>query len=101
MKVVIIIPTYNEKGNIEKLITILENEIFPKIKNHSMSILVADDNSPDKTADEVKKLMAKWNNIDISDRKSTRLNSSHQIISYAVFCLKKKKNNTTLPHTLL
>src|SRR5258708_17849236 len=25
------------------------------------------------------------------DRKSTRLNSSHQIISYAVFCLKKKK----------
>src|SRR5258708_30975342 len=29
------------------------------------------------------------------DRKSTRLNSSHQIISYAVFCLKKKKANTT------
>src|SRR5258708_28495611 len=26
------------------------------------------------------------------DRKSTRLNSSHQIISHAVFCLKKKKN---------
>src|SRR5216684_6892714 len=29
------------------------------------------------------------------DRKSTRLNSSHGYISYAVFCLKKKKNNTT------
>src|SRR5258708_32039580 len=29
--------------------------------------------------------------IDGADRKSTRLNSSHQIISYAVFCLKKKK----------
>src|SRR5258708_21363513 len=28
------------------------------------------------------------------DRKSTRLNSSHQIISYAVFCLKKKKKKT-------
>src|SRR5258708_30112686 len=27
------------------------------------------------------------------DRKSTRLNSSHQIISYAVFCLKKKKHD--------
>src|SRR5438034_4389348 len=26
------------------------------------------------------------------DRKSTRLNSSHTVISYAVFCLKKKKN---------
>src|SRR5258708_13709459 len=32
-----------------------------------------------------------------SDRKSTRLNSSHQIISYAVFCLKKKKIHNTLP----
>src|SRR5438552_11656941 len=30
------------------------------------------------------------------DRKSTRLNSSHQIISYAVFCLKKKKINQIL-----
>src|SRR2546427_7407213 len=29
------------------------------------------------------------------DRKSTRLNSSHSQISYAVFCLKKKKNNET------
>src|SRR5207244_12871042 len=29
----------------------------------------------------------------LADRKSTRLNSSHQIISYAVFCLKKKKNS--------
>src|SRR2546427_1007508 len=29
-----------------------------------------------------------------SDRKSTRLNSSHSQISYAVFCLKKKKKNT-------
>src|SRR5258708_25693029 len=28
------------------------------------------------------------------DRKSTRLNSSHQIISYAVFCLKKKKTSS-------
>src|SRR2546430_13579524 len=35
------------------------------------------------------------------DRKSTRLNSSHSQISYAVFCLKKKKNNKTiLNHTI-
>src|SRR5690554_7379133 len=32
------------------------------------------------------------------DRKSTRLNSSHVRISYAVFCLKKKKNNKALTH---
>src|SRR2546421_4676910 len=31
---------------------------------------------------------------DPGDRKSTRLNSSHDQISYAVFCLKKKKKNT-------
>src|SRR5258707_6000908 len=31
----------------------------------------------------------------IEDRKSTRLNSSHANISYAVFCLKKKKNTET------
>src|SRR2546426_6706302 len=32
---------------------------------------------------------------DLTDRKSTRLNSSHLVISYAVFCLKKKKNTGT------
>src|SRR5688572_31798756 len=32
------------------------------------------------------------------DRKSTRLNSSHSQISYAVFCLKKKKKNNTALH---
>src|SRR6266849_9676470 len=31
----------------------------------------------------------------MTDRKSTRLNSSHEWISYAVFCLKKKKKNNT------
>src|SRR3712207_7482784 len=31
--------------------------------------------------------------LELADRKSTRLNSSHANISYAVFCLKKKKNN--------
>src|SRR5688500_19388101 len=35
----------------------------------------------------------------IRDRKSTRLNSSHLVISYAVFCLKKKKTKTTRNRT--
>src|SRR5258708_25743197 len=34
------------------------------------------------------------------DRKSTRLNSSHQIISYAVFCLKKKKQGVQRPESV-
>src|SRR5688500_20096828 len=33
----------------------------------------------------------------LADRKSTRLNSSHLVISYAVFCLKKKTPSTTTP----
>lgn len=67
MKVAVILPTYNEKENIEKLIPYLENEIFPMIKNHEMSILIADDNSPDGTAIEVQKLMKKWKNLDLSE----------------------------------
>src|SRR2546422_140926 len=35
----------------------------------------------------------------VSDRKSTRLNSSHGYISYAVFCLKKKTNRPPSPHS--
>src|SRR2546422_3825105 len=41
--------------------------------------------------DLVRKAVAKGS--DLRDRKSTRLNSSHGYISYAVFCLKKKKKN--------
>src|SRR3712207_7323085 len=35
--------------------------------------------------------------VHLGDRKSTRLNSSHANISYAVFCLKKKKTHTIPP----
>src|SRR5256885_12543171 len=38
---------------------------------------------------------------DGEDRKSTRLNSSHLVISYAVFCLKKKKQQYNRLYTLL
>src|SRR3712207_8537956 len=39
--------------------------------------------------------------VPVLDRKSTRLNSSHANISYAVFCLKKKQTNKlTIGHTL-
>src|SRR5207249_11030874 len=41
----------------------------------------------------------KLREVDIPDRKSTRLNSSHVSISYAVFCL-KKKNRTATPSRL-
>ncbi|MEK7160373.1 MAG: glycosyltransferase family 2 protein [Patescibacteria group bacterium] len=85
MKVVIIIPTYNEKGNIERLIEILENDIFPKIKNHDMNILVADDNSPDGTADEVKKLMKKFENLDLNMGEKHGLGAAYvRAMTYAI-----------------
>src|SRR3712207_6996970 len=40
-------------------------------------------------------LVAEFRRV-LTDRKSTRLNSSHANISYAVFCLKKKNNHTRL-----
>ncbi len=65
-KVVIIIPTYNEKENIGRMIDVLENEIFPKIKTNQMEILVVDDKSPDGTADVVRQKMKKFENISLS-----------------------------------
>src|SRR3712207_7645785 len=50
---------------------------------------------------ELGKLLGGWREPDVKavvitgDRKSTRLNSSHANISYAVFCLKKKKKKNT------
>src|SRR5947207_6732720 len=41
------------------------------------------------------KLLEEAVRLSREDRKSTRLNSSHTVISYAVFCLKKKKENET------
>jgi dolichol-phosphate mannosyltransferase len=84
MKAVIIIPTYNEKGNIEKLITVLEEEIFPKIKDE-MAILIADDSSPDKTADIVKGLMGKYKNLDLIVGKKEGLGAAYiRGMTYAI-----------------
>lgn len=89
MRVVFIIPTFNEKGNIERLIPILEDEIFPKIKKHDVSILVVDDNSPDGTGDEVKKLMKKWNNIRLNAGEKQGLGAALiRGMTYAVTTLK-------------
>src|SRR5258708_20808289 len=45
----------------------------------------------DASAQDIVDMVFKRAGVTGQDRKSTRLNSSHQIISYAVFCLKKKK----------
>src|SRR5438105_12883437 len=40
--------------------------------------------------------LSRQDDVQLTDRKSTRLNSSHEWISYAVFCLKKKKKQTKI-----
>src|SRR5438094_5539027 len=49
---------------------------------------------PHKVLDMVFDLFVELKSSCSSDRKSTRLNSSHRTISYAVFCLKKKRTVT-------
>lgn len=65
-KIVVVLPTYNEKENIGEMIEVLENDIFPRINNHEMSILVVDDNSPDGTKEVVKEKMNKYKNLELS-----------------------------------
>src|SRR5258708_22031799 len=49
-------------------------------------------------ADQLQLVLGRSLREKVIDRKSTRLNSSHQIISYAVFCLKKKKYESQRTH---
>jgi len=65
-KIVIIIPTYNEKENAGRMVDVLEEEIFPKIKDNQMEILVVDDKSPDGTAGVVRQKMKEFKNIALS-----------------------------------
>ena len=66
MKVLVIIPTYNESDNIKKVIKLL----FKAAKN--VDVLVVDDDSPDKTANVVKKLMKKDKRINLIERKKKK-----------------------------
>src|SRR2546430_7817727 len=63
---------------------------YPKLSDHEVVIYTDPETKLDKLADRLKD----------ADRKSTRLNSSHSQISYAVFCLKKKNTYDDHFHVL-
>lgn len=85
MKIFVVPATYNEKENIEKFITVLEEEVFPKIKNHEMHILVADDFSPDGTGEIVKTLMGKYKNLGINQGEKKGLGAAYmRTMGYAI-----------------
>ena len=61
MKVVIVLPTYNERDNVEPMIVAL-NEQFTRM-SHDMHVLVVDDSSPDGTADVVRSVQSRFPNV--------------------------------------
>ncbi|MDH5438235.1 MAG: glycosyltransferase, partial [Candidatus Bathyarchaeota archaeon] len=65
-KVCVVIPTYNEAENLPKLVWALEEEL----QKEDFKIIVADDNSPDGTAEIAKKLNERYGNIIIHRRPS-------------------------------
>ncbi|HVT01335.1 MAG TPA: glycosyltransferase [Patescibacteria group bacterium] len=84
-KAVVIIPTYNEKDNVAKIIPIIEDEVFPKIKNYDMAILIADDNSPDGTKEVVEALAKKYKNIEVSSGEKNGLGAAYvRGMTYAI-----------------
>jgi len=84
-KIVVVIPTYNEKENIRAIIDVLERQIIPIIKNYELSILVVDDNSPDGTAEAVKEKAKVFSNISLSSGEKKGLGAAfNRGIKYAV-----------------
>ncbi len=84
-KAIIILPTYNEKGNIEKIIETLEEEIFPKITDWEMGILVVDDTSPDGTGNVVQELMKIYKNLHLNVGEKHGLGSAYiRGMTYAI-----------------
>src|SRR5437867_9795944 len=75
----VVVPAYNEAATVEAALRRVRDVPL------RVEIIVVNDASTDGTREILDQLAR-----DGLDRKSTRLNSSHRTISYAVFCLKKK-----------
>src|SRR3989339_384240 len=73
MKVVIIMPAYNEAENIGLMIEELFGKEFPQIKNADMHLLVVDDFSPDGTGEIVKKYQSKYPNLHLLQKQKEGL----------------------------
>src|SRR3712207_9528977 len=72
----------NTNENIDYISVNTNASIIVKENKHDVELAISDPTMKN----------SKFIDLTLKDRKSTRLNSSHANISYAVFCLKKKKN---------
>lgn len=89
MIITIVLPTYNEKENIAGMIKVLFRDIFPKIKHHTMKLLVVDDFSPDGTGEIVAKLLKKYKNLSLLENKKEGLGKAYMRgFRYAIDTLK-------------
>lgn len=75
LKVVVIIPTYNEARNIAPLVEAL-HEQFASLQ-HDMNVLVVDDNSPDGTADVVRSLQRRYAKLELIEGKKSGLGAAY------------------------
>lgn len=86
MKIIIAIPTYNEKDNIGTTIDSLE-KVFPEVPaKHEVMILVIDDNSPDGTADIVRAKDKQYGNVKLlPNRQKAGLGAAYiKVFKYAM-----------------
>src|SRR5215510_10600540 len=75
MKVVVIVPTYNERPNIGALVTVLKEQ-FQAIP-HDMHVLVVDDHSPDGTAKVIQELQAQYPNVHLLEGEKAGLGAAY------------------------
>lgn len=88
-KVVIVMPAYNEAGNIKLMITELFEKEFPKIERAEMHLLIVDDYSPDGTGDIVKGFQKKYKNLHLLQKQKEGLGWAYvRGFEYAVDKLK-------------
>src|SRR2546430_5871198 len=76
------------------MVTVTEVRVADDLRDASVYVIVQGDEQEHNKALSALRQAAPYvrKQLGFADRKSTRLNSSHSQISYAVFCLKKKKN---------
>lgn len=89
MRIVIIIPTYNEAENIGRMLDVIVQKELPQIKNHNIKILVVDSNSPDGTAQIVKEKMKNYKQVDLLETNKGGLGADYvKGMRYAMNTLK-------------
>ncbi len=76
-RIVIVMPTFNEKDNIGQMIDILVGEEFPKIKGHEMLLLVVDDKSPDGTGRIVQEKQSQYQNLQLLEGERAGLGAAY------------------------